>query len=105
MGAPMTFITRPRVPGPTGTEIGPPVSTAFIPRTIPSVGSIATQRALFSPRCCSISAIDVDGHPAPGAVVLDADGVVDGRDALLELDVEDWTDDLDDAPDVLCCHD
>ncbi|MND05321.1 hypothetical protein D3C83_260350 [compost metagenome] len=49
-------MTRPSVPGPTGTMIGLPVSSAFIPRTMPSVGSMATQRTRLSPRCCSTSA-------------------------------------------------
>jgi len=35
-GSPMTFKTLPSVPGPTGTVIGPPESTAFIPRISPS---------------------------------------------------------------------
>ena len=47
--------TRPSVAGPTGIEIGPPVSIAFMPRCMPSVGFIATVRTRFSPRCCSTS--------------------------------------------------
>jgi len=54
-GSPMTFMTRPRTSGPTGTVIGPPVSTAFIPRAKPSVGCMATQRTVSSPMCCSTS--------------------------------------------------
>jgi hypothetical protein len=49
-GSPMTFSTRPSVPMPTGTEMGPPVSVAFMPRTMPSVGNMLTQRTRFSPR-------------------------------------------------------
>ena len=45
-GSPITLSTRPSVPSPTGTEMGPPVSVAFIPRTMPSVGSMLTQRTL-----------------------------------------------------------
>src|SRR6266571_952160 len=56
-GLPRTFMTRPRTSSPTGTRIGPPVSAAGMPRTMPSVGSIATQRARPSPRCCSTSTI------------------------------------------------
>jgi hypothetical protein len=36
-GSPVTFMMRPRVPGPTGTRMGPPVSTTSVPRTRPSV--------------------------------------------------------------------
>src|SRR6202034_65182 len=43
---------RPRVPRPTGTVIGPPVSITSVPRARPSVVSIATARTRSSPRCC-----------------------------------------------------
>ena len=43
-GLPTTFMTRPRVASPTGTVIGRPRSSARMPRTIPSVGSMATHR-------------------------------------------------------------
>ncbi len=56
-GSPITFSTRPSVAVPTGTLIGPPVSTAGVPRTMPSVGCMLTQRTRFSPRCCCTSAI------------------------------------------------
>src|SRR5258708_1082455 len=46
---------RPSVPGPTGTEMGAPVLAASIPRTRPSVESIAMHRTVFSPRCCCTS--------------------------------------------------
>jgi len=42
---------------PTGTVMGPPVSMAFMPRTIPSVGFIATVLTRPSPRCCCTSTI------------------------------------------------
>src|SRR6266571_1819878 len=64
-GSPITLSTRPRVAGPTGTMMGPPVSVAFIPRTMPSVGSMETQRARFSPMCCSTSAITSMAMPLP----------------------------------------
>ncbi len=54
-GRPITESTRPSVSRPTGTVIGPPVSSAFIPRTIPSVACIAMQRTRFSPRCWATS--------------------------------------------------
>src|SRR6185437_10303416 len=46
---------RPSVPRPTGIEIPAPVSTAFIPRTTPSVGFNATARTRPSPKCCCTS--------------------------------------------------
>ena len=45
----MTLIILPRVAGPTGIEIGPPVSTTTLPLTRPSVPSIAMVRTVFSP--------------------------------------------------------
>src|SRR5581483_5259214 len=60
-GSPITFITRPRVPRPTGTEIGPPWSIAFMPRTMPSVASMAMQRTRPSPRCCCTSRMTLIG--------------------------------------------
>src|SRR2546426_9435613 len=56
-GFPITLMTRPSVSRPTGTEIGSPRSSASMPLTIPSVGSMATQRTRFSPGCCSTSAV------------------------------------------------
>ncbi|CAN8020964.1 unnamed protein product, partial [Ixodes persulcatus] len=49
MGSPMTFMMRPRVPGPTGTMMGDCVSVTFWPRTRPSVPSMAIVRTTFSP--------------------------------------------------------
>jgi hypothetical protein len=54
-GSPTTLMMRPSISGPTGTVIGPPVSTTVWPRTRPSVESIAMQRTVFSPRCCATS--------------------------------------------------
>ena len=51
-GSPITLMTRPKVDLPTGIDTGPPVSSADIPRTIPSVGCNATHRTRPSPRCC-----------------------------------------------------
>ena len=60
-------MTRPSVAGPTGIEIGAPVSIAFMPRCMPSVGFIATVRTRFSPRCCSTSTMTsiVCAEPPP----------------------------------------
>ena len=43
-GSPMTFMIRPSVPSPTGTEMAWPVSCTGLPRTRPSVESMANQR-------------------------------------------------------------
>ncbi len=43
------------------TEMGPPRSMAFMPRTMPSVGSMATQRTRPSPRCCCTSRMTLMG--------------------------------------------
>src|SRR4051794_12059869 len=55
----MTFIMRPSVPAPTGTEMPAPVSTTSWPRTRPSVMSMAMQRTVRSPRCCATSRTSV----------------------------------------------
>ena len=47
----MTFMIRPSVAGPTGTEMAWPVSVTDWPRVRPSVVSMAMVRTVFSPRC------------------------------------------------------
>src|SRR2546421_560136 len=74
----MTFITRPSVPRPTGTEIGPPWSIAFIPRTIPSVACIATQRTRPSPKCCWTSRTTLIGAHLE-SIADDSQGLIDRR--------------------------
>ena len=44
-------MTRPRVDLPTGTLMGPPVSSTAMPRTSPSVACIATERTVLLPMC------------------------------------------------------
>ena len=68
-GFPTTLSTRPSVASPTGTVIGWPASSARMPRTRPSVGSIDTVRTRFSPRCCSTSQMMSTGTPVsvPGS--------------------------------------
>src|SRR5712671_1398111 len=56
-GSPITFMMRPSVPSPTGTAMAWPVSCTGLPRTRPSVESIATVRTVDSPRCCATSRI------------------------------------------------
>ena len=60
-GSPITLITRPSVSLPTGMLMGPPRSMAFMPRTMPSVASMATVRTRPSPRCCCTSRITLMG--------------------------------------------
>src|ERR1700757_3770706 len=55
----MTLRVRPKVAGPTGTVIGPPVSTTSWPRTMPSVLSMAMQRTVRSPSSCATSRTSV----------------------------------------------
>lgn len=50
-GRPTTFMMRPRDAAPTGAMIGLPVSTTSMPRTRPSVASMAMVRTTSSPRC------------------------------------------------------
>ena len=54
--SPVTFHTRPLVTSPTGTEIGAPVSIAFAPRRMPSVGFSEIARTMLSPTCSATSA-------------------------------------------------
>src|SRR6478736_8180584 len=55
IGSPITLMMRPRVPAPTGTMIGEPVSVTSPPRTSPSVVSMAMVRTVDSPRCWATS--------------------------------------------------
>ncbi len=60
-GWPMTFMIRPSTSRPTGTWIDAPVFSTGIPRTRPSVVSMAMQRTLRSPRCCATSTTRLPG--------------------------------------------
>ena len=76
----MTFRIRPSVSGPTGTEIGAPRSTAFMPRTRPSAGFIEMQRTRFSPRCWATSVIRSIGTvESPSGSVMWTAFRMDGR--------------------------
>ena len=52
IASPVTFSRRPLICLPIGTEIGEPFGVTSIPRTRPSVESIAMVRIVFSPICC-----------------------------------------------------
>ncbi len=67
-GSPSTFRMRPSAGAPTGTVIGPPVSTTGIPRTTASVEDIATARTWLRPMCCCTSAVTLMVVPS-GATV------------------------------------
>ncbi len=60
-GWPTTLRMRPSVALPTGTMMGLPVFFTGMPRERPSVVSIATQRTVFSPRCCATSTVRLSG--------------------------------------------
>src|SRR6266540_3849004 len=45
------------VRGMKAIDTGAPISIAFMPRTMPSVGFMEMHRTRFSPRCCATSAI------------------------------------------------
>src|SRR5680860_1573538 len=57
MGSPRTLYRCPRMPGPTGTEMGPPVLRTAVPRVTPSVGCITMARTTRSPMCWATSAV------------------------------------------------
>ena len=60
-GSPMTFMMRPSTPLPTGIWIGLPVSRTSMPRTRPSVVSMAIARTVRSPRCSATSRVRLSG--------------------------------------------
>jgi hypothetical protein len=57
IGRPSTSMMRPRVFGPTGTDIGALVLTTFMPRRRPSLDPSAMVRTMPSPSCCSTSSV------------------------------------------------
>jgi hypothetical protein len=63
---------RPSVASPTGTVIGPPVSTTSSPRARPSVASMAIARTRPSPTCCCTSATSLrpDSPPSEDGMVI-----------------------------------
>ena len=76
-----------------------------MPRTMPSVGFIETQRATDSPSCWATSAMTSIFSPVVFPSSWIVDGVVDrGELPFRELDVEHRPDDRDDFSDVLLCH-
>ena len=56
-GLPSRLNRRPRHCLPTGTEMGAPVSRPFMPRTRPSVESMAMVRTTLLPMCWATSVI------------------------------------------------
>ena len=87
---------RPSISLPTGIMIGLPVSVTSMPRTRPSVESIAMARTVDSPRCCATSSTRLFVS-SRDARVGHVQRVEDLRQlARRELDVDDRTDDLGD---------
>lgn len=79
--------------------MGEPVSTASMPRTMPSVELMAMQRTTSSPSCWATSQTSL------AAVALDLDGVEQvGQVTGREADVQHRADDLHDGTNVLFLH-
>ncbi len=55
---------RPSAASPTGTVIGPPVSSTSMPRTTPSVLDMATARTWLRPMCCCTSTTTLMAMPS-----------------------------------------
>src|SRR5262249_980239 len=99
-GSPITFMMRPSVPGPTGTEIGRPVSVTFWPRTRPSLESMATVRTVDPPRGWATSGTR-RGARVAGFSPLRRAGVEGGGEVMLGMDVGRRAGDLGNASDRL----
>ena len=63
---------RPSAASPTGTVIGPPVSTTSMPRTTPSVDDMATARTWLRPMCCCTSTTTLTSMPSTVALRVSA---------------------------------
>ena len=77
-----------RLSRPTGTVMPAPVSIAFMPRTMPSVATMAMQRTRPSPRCCCTSTTTSSGFGDGKALADYAQRLEDRRHVrLFELNV------------------
>ena len=74
IGCPRTLKILPSVCSPTGTMIGPPVATASMPRTRPSVGPRAMHLTVSSPRCWATSTV----RTPPSFVVISMASLISG---------------------------
>ena len=83
MGSPSRLKMRPSVASPTGTVMGPPVSTTSVPRARPSVVSMATARSRSSPRCCCTSQTSVPASPRSIVMALLMWGSLSGNTASI----------------------
>ena len=92
----MTLRMRPSVSGPTGIMIGSPVSTAWVPRTNPSVVSIAIVRTTVSPTCWATSRTSLP----PGRSTCNA-WYADRRQFAVKMHVDDRADDPCDRTDAV----
>jgi hypothetical protein len=95
IGSPITFMIRPRVIGPTGTRIWPPVSITAWPRVRPSVESIAIVRTGVLAEMLG----DLE-HEAI-AVIVGLKRGEDLRQVAVEAHVDDRADHLRDAADIV----
>ena len=96
-GSPMTFMIRPRQPGPTGTVIGPPVSTHRVAagQALGGVHGDGAHGVLAQ----VLGDLEHQAEGLAGALVGvgGLQRVEDRRQVALELDVDDGADDLGDA--------
>src|SRR5215207_9294585 len=83
IGSPRTLKMRPSVARPTGTVIGPPVSSTSMPRASPSVESIATARTRSSPRCCWTSQTRIPSSPRSIVIAKLISGSCSGKTASM----------------------
>ena len=96
-GWPTTLRMRPSTSSPTGIRIGLPVFLTAMPRTRPSVVSMATQRTVRSPRCCATSTTRLSGRSSIAGLVTVSAVLISGSVAPLERDVDHRADDLEDV--------
>ncbi len=89
---------RPSVSGPTGTLIGAPVSTTSLPRTMPSVLSMAMQRTV------RLAELLRHFEHQRLVVVLGVQRVLDEGQLALELHVHHGAEHLGDPADIVLCH-
>src|SRR5690554_6418614 len=94
MGCPNTLKSRPRVSGPTGTVMGPPRSTAFMPRCRPSVEAMAMQRTMLLPKCCAASTIRSISWPSASSLMwmaVSKSGSLSGENSMSTTGPMTWT--------------
>ena len=102
-GSPITLRMRPRVALPTGTVMGPPVSKHCMPRTMPSVDSMATAADAAAADVLLDLENDVDGMRNNEAVARDAQRLINRRHrCLFKLHIDRRTGNLNHFAYVFC---